>query len=519
MSQALYRKYRPRTFDDLVGQDAVSTTLKNQARTGRTAHAYLFCGSRGTGKTSTARIMAKAVNCLEPDGGNPCCECDICQSVQADRLPDVIEIDAASNSGVDNIRELREQSHFTPTVARRRVYIIDEVHMLSQGAFNALLKIMEEPPAHIMFILATTEIYKVPATILSRCQRFDFYRIQSEVIAAQLLYVAGAESISLDDEAARMLAKLADGGMRDALSLLDLVCGEGGEITAQTVRGRIGLISREHLFEIAEAVASGEFGDVMTLLSGLWAKTIDYQRMAEQLVGFYRDLMVAKAVKEPGELIACLPEESERFTELAQGQSLNRIIGWLDTCQEILGKMNRSSQRKVELEAGLLRMTSPAFTPEEAGLAGRLDRVERKLEKTLIAPGSRQEAPAAAPASPPPAPPTEKVETLPFEEWPQVLEQLSRKNKALHGTLVNSKAYVGGDLLLVDAGEGSMFAGMVRGDSYAKESLRAAVEEVTGKRYKLGPYSAERHTVKTKRDKLEEILKQAGEMGVNVERG
>ena len=515
MSKALYRKYRPKTFDDLAGQDAVSVTLKRQAQTGKLSHAYLFCGTRGTGKTSAAKILAKAVNCPFCTDGNPCCACDICRGIDEESLLDVTEIDAASNSGVDNIRELREQSHFTPTVAKYRVYIIDETHMLSQGAFNALLKIMEEPPAHVLFILATTELHKVPATILSRCQRFDFHRLGSDVIVARLNQVAMLEDLDLDEEAALLIAKLSDGGMRDALSLLDLVSAQGGKITAETVRSRIGLIGREHLFSLAEAIATEDFGNVLGVLGQLWEKSIDYQRLCEQLIGFYRDLMVAKAVREPGELIACLPEELALYKALAEKQSINRIMEWLSAAQEILVKMSRSIQRRAELEAGLLRMTVPAFGAKDSVLLERIETLEKKLERKTKPEAPAQPEPVVKRA---PEPPVAKLPMEPFGQWNQVLEELFKKNKALHGTLVDSTAYISGDLLLVDAGADSMFSGMVRGDSYAKESLRAAVEAVTGKRYKLGPYNPEQYEVKSnKREKLEEILKQAGALGVDIQ--
>ena len=516
MSKVLYRKYRPKTFDDLVGQGAVCTTLKRQVSTGRVAHAYMFFGTRGTGKTSAAKILAKAVNCPEQANANPCCVCDICRGIEQESLMDVTEIDAASNSGVDNIRQLREEAHFTPAVTKYRVYIIDEAHMLSQGAFNALLKILEEPPAHVLFIMATTELHKVPATILSRCQRFDFQRLSSEVIAERLSRVAGLENLDLDGEAALLIAKLSDGSVRDALSLLDLVSTQGEAITAQTVRERIGLVGREHLFALAQAIASQDFAEVLSVLGQLWERSIDYQRLCEQLIGFYRDLMVAKAVRDPGELIACLPEELELYKNLAQQQSMERIMQWLSAAQEILIKMGRSVQRRAELEAGLLRMTAPAAAPEKEGLLGRLESLEKKVERTK-APAEKPMPPQAAPERPPaPPPPIEKVSIQPLEQWEQVLERLAGKNKALYGELVKSTAYVGGDLLLVDAGPDSLFAGMMRGDSYAKESLRAAAEEVTGIRYKLGPYNPERHEVKSKREKLEEILKQAGALGVDI---
>lgn len=548
MYQALYRKWRPKTFDDLVGQDAVSTTLKHQVENGTPSHAYLFCGTRGTGKTSSAKILSKAVNCLEPQQGNPCCRCDICRGIEEESLLDVTEIDAASNSGVDNIRELREEAHFTPVAAKYRVYIIDETHMLSTGAFNALLKILEEPPEHVIFILATTEIHKVPATILSRCQRFDFSRIESGIIAGRLSYIAGEEGISLAEEAALLLAKLADGSMRDALSLMDLVVAQGGEITAEVVTQRVGLVGKDHLFQLAEAVAQGDGGQVLEVAQGLWERSIDYQRLCEQMIAFYRDVMVAGAVREPGELIACLPDELERYRALAGQMGMSGIMGCLTVLQDTLTRMGKGAQRRAQLETALLKMADPRLQTTAEGLLRRIEKLEgmggqskgsgpsgEQLEALTARIRALEERPAAVtkprPAGGPKPPVGEEVKdvspekiakttTEPFDLWPQVLEVLQQKNKALYGTLVDSKAYVGGGLLLVDAGEGSLFAGMVRGDSYAKESLRGAAEQVTGKKYRLGPYNPDRHEVKQPEAeslKLDELLKKASELGVDVQ--
>ncbi|MGI6404379.1 MAG: DNA polymerase III subunit gamma/tau [Oscillospiraceae bacterium] len=547
MYQALYRKWRPKTFDDLVGQDAVSATLKHQVAKGKLSHAYLFCGTRGTGKTSSAKILAKAVNCLSPQDGNPCCQCDICRGIEEESLLDVTEIDAASNSGVDNIRDLREEAHFTPVAGKYRVYIIDETHMLSVGAFNALLKILEEPPQHVIFILATTELHKVPATILSRCQRFDFSRIDSATIAARLSYIAGEENIHLTQDAALLVAKLADGSMRDALSLLDLVIAQGGEITKEVVFQRIGLVGRDHLFALAEAVASGDGGEVLKVAQSLWERSVDYLRLCEQLIGFYRDVMVAGAVEEPGELISCLPDELERFRSLARQMGMEGIMGCLAALQDTLARMGRGAQRRTELEATLVRMADPRLRTGTHGLLARIEKLERQvganqpsqtatpvipaellqrlnaLEQRLAQPFSAAQIDSgvkkeqSAPKDPPPEK-IEKIPTEPFAEWSKVLDILQQKNRALFGTLVDSSAYVGGDLLLVDAGVDSMFAKMMRGNSYAKESLRAAVEQVTGKKYRLGPYNPERYEVKPKiPDKLDELLKKASELGVDVQ--
>jgi DNA polymerase-3 subunit gamma/tau len=496
----------------MVGQDAVSRTLKNEVAGNMLSHAYLFCGTRGTGKTSSAKILARAVNCKNPQDGNPCCQCEICRGIEDETLLDVTEIDAASNSGVDSIRELRGEARFTPAATRYRVYIIDETHMLSQGAWGALLKILEEPPAHVIFILATTELHKVPATILSRCQRFDFSRIDSEVIAKRLIYIAGEESIPLAQDAALLIAKLADGGMRDALSLLDLVSSMEGEITSEAVTSRLGLLGRDHLFSLAEAVFSRDAGAVLQAAKGLWDQSVDYQRLCEQLTGFFRDIMVAKSVQNPGGLIFCLPEELPRYRALAARQSLSDILRCLKLLQEALGRISRSGQRRVELEMALLRMAEPAAEDEPLPAA--------REKSTAPQPQSRRPqsgADACAPAEEDAKATAEKIPMEPLFDWDKVLTQLSAKNKALHATLIGSKAYAGGDLLLVDAGANSMFARMVRGDSYAKDSLRGAVLEVTGKKYRLGPYHPERYEVRQKKDPLADLLVRASELGVSVE--
>jgi DNA polymerase-3 subunit gamma/tau len=500
-----------------VGQEHITVTLKNEVAAARPSHAYLFCGTRGTGKTSCSKILAKAVNCEDPQEGDPCGVCETCKGIDEGSVLDVTEIDAASNSGVDNIRNLREEAGFTPVAAKYRVYIIDETHMLSAGAFNALLKIMEEPPAHVLFILATTEIHKVPATILSRCQRFDFKRISSNVIAERLKHIAKEENVGLEDDAAALIARLSDGGMRDALSLLDL-CLTGSEaVTVPAVMERAGLVGRGHLFQFARAAFDKDGGEALRLLEGLWEKSVDYQRLCEQLIGFYRDLMVAKAVPKPEDLISCLPDELTEFKAMAKAAALEDILAALNILQDSLARMSRSSQRRTELEMGLRRLCASQAAkgkgPAEL-LAARVDKLEkavRELPETL---------PAGKPApKPDPAPTAEEISKTPvqaFEQWPEVLEFLRDKHAALYGSLVGSKAYTGGELLLVDSGN-SVFANMVRKDSYAKESLRDAVIQVTGKKYRLGPYNPEKHEVKADTGPdLENILQQAADSGVDV---
>ena len=301
MYQALYRKYRPQSFDDVIGQGSITQILKTQVVTGKLSHAYLFTGSRGTGKTTCSKILAKAVNCLNPIDGNPCNCCSACRSIDSGACMDVLEIDAASNNGVDNVRSLREDAIYAPAEVKKRVYIIDEVHMLSISAFNALLKIIEEPPAHLMFILATTELHKVPATILSRCQRFSFRRIDPEDVAARLHFVAYEEGIDLSDEAANLLGRLADGALRDGLSLLDQCAAAAqGQIGAETVYRTLGIAGARIAAQLLRAVAQQDAKQVLTLFTGQYAQGKDISALVDELVCLCRDLLLLKTAPQTG---------------------------------------------------------------------------------------------------------------------------------------------------------------------------------------------------------------------------
>ena len=293
MYQALYRKWRPITFSQVVGQEHITDTLRRQVAEGRTGHAYLFTGTRGTGKTTCARILAKAVNCEHPIDGAPCCQCDACRGIDSGTLLDVTELDAASNNGVDQVRALREEAVYTPSVLKKRVYIIDEVHMLSIAAFNALLKILEEPPEHLLFILATTELHKVPATILSRCQRYDFTRIGPEDIAQRVEYIAGQEGLELSGEGAELISRLADGAMRDALSILDTCAGVTAKIDADVVRRMAGVTDRSYLFHISDALEAQDAAAALAQLAQLRQQSVDVKRLTEELIAHYRALMLA----------------------------------------------------------------------------------------------------------------------------------------------------------------------------------------------------------------------------------
>lgn len=532
MYQALYRKWRPRDFDDVVGQEHITVTLKHEVASGKFSHAYLFTGSRGTGKTSCSKIVAKAVNCLHPKDGNPCNECEICRGIDDGSILDVAEIDAASNNGVDNIRQLREEAFFMPAVAKYRVYILDECHMLSPGAVNALLKILEEPPEHVIFILATTEIHKVLPTILSRCQRFDFKRIKSRTIADRLLYVCGQEQVELDDDAALLIARLSDGGMRDALSLLDLCTSYGGNVTAEVVTRAAGLSGQEPLFKMADAAAEGNPSEALVILDALSENSVDYIRLCEQLVNHYRNLMIARTVKEPDDLIRATPEDLQLLHQQAKEIPLARVMYSIDVLQETMGKLSRTAFKRTEFEMALIRLCDARMGNGAEGLAERIEKLEKMLRSGAVAPAPSQPSADAAPVSQPekqqivpaksesgekPAAQSGTKEVDSFSQWAEVLSELQKINGALYGAMIDSCAYTSGDMMLIDC-KNEMFLTLLRTSMAAKESLRNAILSVTGQKFNLGPYNPEKHAVAQKAsDPLLGMLKKASTLNVPVD--
>ena len=379
--QALYRKYRPQTFDDVVGQMAVTQTLKNQLVSGKMSHAYLFTGSRGTGKTSCAKILSKAVNCLNPQDGNPCNCCAACRAIDSGACMDVLEIDAASNNGVDNVRDLRDDAIYTPSQVKMRVYIIDEVHMLSISAFNALLKIIEEPPEHLLFILATTELHKVPATILSRCQRFSFRRISQEDIAARLQYVAYQENIDLDDSAARVLARMADGGMRDGLSLLDqCASATNGELTADRVYACLGIAGEQKCAQLMQYIADHDTHRALDLFNKLYADGKDLRALLDEMACMTRDLLILKTAPEAGiTMLSGVASDAEavRLSEAFSGGELARM---LERIEQTLVGFTRSDSRRLEAELCIISLCQPELHMDVVSVNARLTRLEEQLK-------------------------------------------------------------------------------------------------------------------------------------------
>ena len=381
MYQALYRKYRPQTFDDVVGQMAVTQTLKTQLQSGRLSHAYLFTGSRGTGKTTSAKILAKAVNCENPQDGNPCNCCKACVAIDSGSCMDVLEIDAASNNGVDNVRDLRDDAIYTPSQVKMRVYIIDEVHMLSISAFNALLKIIEEPPEHLLFILATTELHKVPATILSRCQRFSFRRISQEDIAARLQYVAYQEKIDLDDSAARVLARLADGAMRDGLSLLDqCASATDGELTAERVYSCLGIAGIMECGKLMDHIAEHNTGKALALVDRFYSEGKDMGALLDELACLTRDFMILKTAPKEGISMLSGVASDEEVKQLARKFSTGELSRMMDIIQQTAAGFTRSTSRRMDAELCVVKLCQPELSMDAEAVNSRITRLEEMLK-------------------------------------------------------------------------------------------------------------------------------------------
>ena len=533
MYRALYRKWRPAAFRDVVGQQAITTALKNQLLHDKVAHAYLFTGTRGTGKTTCAKIFAKAVNCPNRTDADPCNECAVCRGIDDGSVLDVVEIDAASNNGVDNIRDLREETVYTPSEGKYKVYIIDEVHMLSTAAFNALLKTMEEPPPHVIFILATTEIHKVPATILSRCQRYDFKRIDVEDIQARLLEVAGHENIQLDEPAAGLIARLADGAMRDALSILDTCAGVSEQVDEALVRKMAGVTDRSYLFELSDALARQDAVAVLTQIASLRQASVDMKRLCDELIVHYRNLMLAAVPGAQNLLSGISREEQEQYERHAQNISAAQAVQCIKTLCAALDKMGKGVDARIELELAVYELCYPTPAVQAApspaastvhsapaAFAAAPAAAPRSAQAFAASPAAVapavQKAPVAAPqTSPEHSAAVNQGQETPFEPWVKVLEVMKGKDKLLSAALKDSHAYYDGKRVLIDGSE--LFLEYMRKNEFSTEMVKSVLEQVTGVRYPIGPYKK-----KTKQPTMSEsttadaTLEQLSNAGVDV---
>lgn len=538
MYQALYRKYRPVSFDDVISQPHITATLRNQIISGKTAHAYLFTGSRGTGKTTCARILAKALNCEHSVNGNPCGQCELCRDADNSALSDIIEIDAASNGSVNDARELREAAVYTPERCRYKVYIIDEVHMLSKDAFNALLKIIEEPPDHVKFIMATTELHKVLPTILSRCQRFDFMRIRTEDIAKRLLEIAAKENISLDGEAAELIAATADGGMRDALSILDRCIAFSENITTDVVSEAAGIAGRESLFALVEAIADKKPAEGLDVISGLYSRSKDMQRLCEELSGMFRNIMIAVSAPDRMGLIACLPSELDRIKSIAGRIGLERVLNILEELGRCTERMTRSLSKRSDMEMCVIRLCSDLPVQQTASvqsdssgseqqiryLTAKVAQLEEQLRNGITPSQSGRQNTGGGRI------PREQVvetgtvnkdEWVPVKGWNEILERFKVICPSVSGTLTASRGYFYKGFLLIET-ENNFFKSLLQVKENSQK-LASVVREYTGQSFSgiksrlvtgISAEQGEQQANLSPQERLSELLKKAEAGGV-----
>lgn len=567
MYQVLYRKWRPQTFDDVSGQEHITTTLQNEVSSGRLNHAYLFTGSRGTGKTTCAKILAKAANCLNPQNGNPCGECEICKGIDNGSVLDVVEMDAASNRGIADVRSIIDEVQFKPAnpECKYRVYIVDEVHMLTSEAFNALLKTLEEPPEHVIFILATTEVHKLPQTILSRCQRFDFHRIPTRVIADRLLYVAQQEDVVLADSAAVLIASVADGALRDALSLLDRCIAMSTNIDDEVVRNAAGLARKTYLYDLAAAVINKSTEKSLDIIDRLYAESKDMSRLCEELLSHFRALMLIKSVRNPRDILVMSDEEFEEAQTQADYLSLADIVYYMDVLSRSYQRMGHGTGDRTEFEMAMVKLSSAELDGTTEALTARLTALEKAVKRGIkvstepIATPVRQAeqsdetttvkkhpvkeesvqvddieepnqetsqehkpAPVTKPApkvtNQPAVNNSANLEEIyrnakPFPEWVDVVGNLKDISRAIAAAFAGSSAYVSGNYLLIDTSNEMAFELLRQGKR--REEVKKIILETTGRAYSLGPYKRVSKEEK-KEDSLEVFKKSLEGTGVEI---
>lgn len=548
MYRVLYRKWRPQTFDDVSGQEHITTTLKNELVAGRLNHAYLFTGSRGTGKTTCAKILAKAVNCLDVHNGNPCGKCEVCRGIDDGSILDVVEMDAASNRNIDDIRQIIDEVQFKPAKCKYRVYIIDEVHMLTTQAFNALLKTLEEPPEHVIFILATTEVHKLPQTILSRCQKFEFHRIPPRAIADRLLFVAQQEEVALSDSAAMLIASVADGALRDGLSLLDRCIAISSDIDEEVVRNAAGLARKTYLYELAVCVINKNTAKSLEIIDRLYGESKDMARLCDELIAHFRALMLIKSVRNPRDILVMSDDEFEEAQTQSDYLSLADIVYYMDVLSRAYQRMGKGTGDRTELEMAMVKLSSSELDGTTEAMTQRISALEKAVKKGIIvnyAPSSesveeksyvseyktepmqeinaeeldttfadepksapkqniaepvgiqeteKPKAPVAKPAPVPVSKPSRTPANLdeiyknakPFPEWVDVVSNMKPISRAIAAAFSGSTAYVSGSYLLIDTTNEMAFE--LLKNSTNREGIRKIILETTGRVYKLGPY-------------------------------
>ena len=547
MYRVLYRKWRPQTFDDVSGQEHITTTLKNELVAGRLNHAYLFTGSRGTGKTTCAKILAKAVNCLDVHNGSPCGECEVCRGIDDGSILDVVEMDAASNRNIDDIRQIIDEVQFKPAKCKYRVYIIDEVHMLTTQAFNALLKTLEEPPEHVIFILATTEVHKLPQTILSRCQKFEFHRIPPRAIADRLLFVAQQEEVTLTDSAAMLIASVADGALRDGLSLLDRCIAISSEIDEEVVRNAAGLARKTYLYELAACAINKNTAKSLEIIDRLYGESKDMARLCDELIAHFRALMLIKSVRNPRDILVMSDDEFEEAQTQSDYLSLADIVYYMDVLSRAYQRMGKGTGDRTELEMAMVKLSSSELDGTTEALTQRISALEKAVKKGItvkyestsenddanprisesesipvqkvkteqtdktdvdepktdlkqnvadfeVAESAQPEAPVAKPAPVPASKPARTPANLdeiyknakPFHEWVDVVSNMKPISRAIAAAFSGSTAYVSGSYLLIDTSNEMAFELLKNGTR--REEIRKIILETTGRVYKLGPY-------------------------------
>jgi len=543
-------------FTDVSGQEHITSTLQNEVSSGRLNHAYLFTGSRGTGKTTCAKILAKAVNCLNPQNGNPCGECEICKGIDDGSILDIVEMDAASNRKIDDIRQIIDEVQFKPAKCKYRVYIVDEVHMLTTEAFNALLKTLEEPPEHVIFILATTEVHKLPQTIRSRCQRFDFHRIPPKAIADRVEYVVSQENAEITESAALMLASVADGALRDALSLLDSCLAVSSHIDEEVVRNAAGLVSKTYLFELATAIINKNPTKSLEIIDRLYSESKDMARLCDELVEHFRALMLIKTIKNPRDILIMSDDEFEQAVTQSDYLSLADIVFYMDVLSRAYQRMGRGTGDRTELEMALVKLSATELDGTVEALTARVTALEKAVKRGITVnyaqPAQQSvQAEATQSASVPntqteveepfakpepehkkapvakPAPEVKSVaqrasvnldelydNAVPFARWVEVVDSLKSVSRSIAAAFAGSTAYESGNYLLIDTNNELAFD-LLRQNGRRTE-IKQTLLELTGKNYSLGPYKRSTPKKVEKTDPLNSLVQSLEGSGVEI---